>query len=69
MKKVVVLGPESTGKTTLTRNLSDHYMTNYVQEYARDFLETKKNHYIEEDLLQIAKGQIMLENKVTRVQE
>ena len=36
MIKVVVLGPESTGKSSLCAQLADHYKTGWVKEYARE---------------------------------
>ncbi len=38
-KRVLVCGPESTGKTTLTRDLAAHYGTVWVPEQARDYAE------------------------------
>jgi nicotinamide riboside kinase len=35
IKRVVICGPESTGKSTMTKNLSVHFKTNYVDEFAR----------------------------------
>ena len=37
-KRVVVYGPESTGKTTLAARLAEHYRTVWVPEYARSYL-------------------------------
>ncbi len=66
--KVVLFGPESTGKTTLARLLAEHYETVWVPEFARDYLQEKFNRtqIICEysDLLPIAKGQIRLENEL-----
>ena len=64
--KVVLFGPESTGKTTLSRQLADHYNTEWVPEYGREYLQKKWD--LEQsvcqpvDLLPIAKGQMRLEN-------
>lgn len=63
MKKIVITGPESTGKTTLARQLAAHYGTKYVPEYARIFLENLDRPYTIADLLPIAKGQLDLENQ------
>ena len=57
MKRIVVIGPESTGKTTLAEHLSKHFSTVLVTEFARDFLTYLDRPYEEEDLLTIAKGQ------------
>lgn len=39
VKKVVILGTESCGKSTLTKNLARIYNTTYVSEYGREFCE------------------------------
>lgn len=39
--KVVLFGPESTGKTTLSRQLARHYNTVWAPEYAREYLQKK----------------------------
>ena len=66
IKRIVICGPESTGKSTITENLSVHFNTNYVDEFAREFLQKKWDIFNEvctkEDLIKIAKGQIELEN-------
>ncbi len=58
LKKIVILGPESTGKTTLCKQLADHYQTKWVPEYAREYLVQNGTNYSFDDLLTIAKGQI-----------
>jgi HTH-type transcriptional repressor of NAD biosynthesis genes len=40
VKRVAVVGPESTGKTTLARDLARHYRTVWASEYARGYLES-----------------------------
>lgn len=63
--KVVLFGPESTGKTTLAAQLADHYQTRWVPEFMREYLErkwkTKGKLISKEDLLPIAKGQLYSE--------
>ena len=63
MKKVVITGPECTGKTYLAKALANHYNTRWVPEFARDFLNNLDRPYVEEDLLEIAKGQLNLESQ------
>jgi HTH-type transcriptional repressor of NAD biosynthesis genes len=45
MKKIVLYGPESTGKTMLAQKLAEHYQTLYAPEYARYYLELKLELY------------------------
>src|SRR5258705_2087907 len=63
LKKIVVIGPESTGKSTLCVQLTQHYATTWCPEFAREYLLTHGKKYDYDDLLTIAKGQIELENK------
>jgi nicotinamide riboside kinase len=58
VKKVVILGPESTGKSTLCKQLAAHFGTSWVKEYAREYLLQNGTSYTYENLLDIAKGQI-----------
>lgn len=62
MKKIVVIGPESTGKSSLCAALAAHYATDWVREYAREYLDTYGTHYRFEDLLKIAQGQLANED-------
>ncbi|MEO9659668.1 MAG: ATP-binding protein [Maribacter dokdonensis] len=68
--KVVLFGPESTGKTTLSEQLARHYHTVWVPEYAREYLQDKWNNERKtcepHDLLPIAEGQMCLENKLAK---
>jgi len=63
MKKIVVIGPESTGKSTLCEKLADHYQTSWCPEYAREYLLAHGTDYSYDSLLTIAKGQVALEEK------
>ena len=62
IKKVVIIGPESTGKSSLCEQLAAHYKSTWVPEYAREFLLTHGNDYTYEDLLLIAQKQAELED-------
>ncbi len=64
MKKIVVIGPESTGKSTLCLQLAEHYQTLWCAEYAREYLEKHGTDYTYDDLLKIAKGQTELEERI-----
>jgi len=61
IRKIVAIGPESTGKSSLCKALAAHYNTLYAKEYAREYLLTNGTHYTYDNLLDIAKGQIQLE--------
>jgi NadR type nicotinamide-nucleotide adenylyltransferase len=61
LKKIVVIGPESTGKSTLCEQLAAHYGTVWTPEYAREYLLIHGMEYDYADLLVIAKGQVALE--------
>src|SRR5688572_22748890 len=68
-KKVVIIGPESTGKSTLCRRLAAHFHTLCCPEYAREYLLEHGMYYTYDDLLTIAKGQLALEDEyVSNVQ-
>jgi len=57
MIKIAVIGPESTGKSTLCNELALHYNQKYIPEYAREFLSELKRPYSYEDLAIIAEEQ------------
>ena len=63
MKRVVLTGPESTGKSTLASLLGRDLECPIVEEYARDYISQLKLPYSQSDLLQIAEGQFLLERK------
>jgi NadR type nicotinamide-nucleotide adenylyltransferase len=64
-KKIVVTGPESTGKSTLCEQLATHYKTGWVPEYARQYLLALGRPYQYDDLLIIARGQLEQEDRIT----
>lgn len=65
IKKVVVIGPESTGKSTLCEQLAQHYETIWCPEYAREYLLSNGTNYEFDDLLTIARGQLAQEDEYT----
>ena len=58
MIKVAILGPESTGKTELARNLAEHFDVDWIPEYAREYVEKLNAPYTYEDVCAIARKQI-----------
>lgn len=62
IKKIVIIGPESTGKSTLCGQLAAHYNTVWCPEYAREYLLQNGTNYTFDDLALIAKGQLALED-------
>lgn len=61
IKKIAITGPESTGKSTLSKQLSDYYDAVLVEEYAREYIDNLKRPYTQEDILKIAKRQKEIE--------
>lgn len=57
IKRICIFGPESTGKSTLTKQLAAHYQTNHVSEYARTYLEAKQKDPTYDDMELIGRGQ------------
>jgi len=62
-KKILITGPECTGKTTLAQELSRFYGSTWVPEYARRYLMQIGREYEEHDLLVIARGQLREERE------
>jgi NadR type nicotinamide-nucleotide adenylyltransferase len=62
IKKIVLIGPESTGKSTLSASLAAHFSTIWCREYAREYLLEHGTDYDFNDLLTIARGQLKLED-------
>lgn len=63
-KRILILGPESTGKSTLAEDLANHFGEPWVPEFAREYLETIDRLYRYEDLLEIGKGQAKSEDRL-----
>lgn len=66
LKKIVIIGPESTGKSTLCEQLAEHYSTEWCPEYAREYLLKHGTDYSFQDLLTIAQGQLDLEDRYVK---
>jgi len=63
MKRVVLTGSESTGKTTLARQLASHFEADFVPEFVRDFAARKGAPIDFADHGAIARGQMALEDE------
>jgi nicotinamide riboside kinase len=63
IRKIVIIGPESTGKSTLCSELATHFHTVWCPEYAREYLLKYGTDYSFEDLAVIASGQLKLEEE------
>ena len=59
--KIAIVGPESSGKSSLSLALAKYYQCEWVPEYARKFLDQLDRPYVEDDLLDIAVGQMLVE--------
>jgi NadR type nicotinamide-nucleotide adenylyltransferase len=63
-KRIVITGPESTGKSWLAKQLALKFHTHFVPEYAREYLLEHGLEYNEDDVEAIAKGQLEREDKL-----
>jgi len=63
IKRIVVTGPESTGKTELAHNLAQYFQTVWVPEYARSYVENLSRPYTREDIENIARYQLTQEKE------
>ncbi len=57
MVKIGIIGPESSGKSTLAQQLARRY-GEYIPEYARDYVAALNGHYTYADVLTIARHQV-----------
>jgi len=64
MLKIAILGPESTGKTVLAEQLAAYFKSQWVPEYAREYVEKLASPYGFDDICNIAKRQIQKEKEV-----
>lgn len=66
IKRVAIVGGESTGKSELACALAHQYHTEWVPEYAREYLTHLNRNYELSDLTAIAKGQLELEQLILK---
>jgi len=64
IKKIAVVGPESTGKSTISVQLADHYNTVWVPEYAREYCAALTVPCTWQDEINMFRGQLKLENQI-----
>lgn len=66
VRRVSLLGPESTGKTTLARKLAAHFETVFVPEYARQTAQSLGRPFAFGDVAGIARSQLAAEDSLAR---
>lgn len=67
MHKIVITGPESCGKTTLLNQINNKWNFTVIPEYARTYIDKLNRPYAYNDILEIAKGQIALEDNLNEL--
>lgn len=63
--KIIFTGPESSGKTTITKAIAQHFGMPWLPEYSRTYLQKLNRPYAPKDLLEIAKGQVAAEKSLS----
>ncbi len=66
LQRIIITGPESTGKSTLAEQLANHYQSAFLPEYARTYIESLNRAYNYNDLISIAKMQVKLEKEAIK---
>jgi HTH-type transcriptional regulator, transcriptional repressor of NAD biosynthesis genes len=66
LRRVAIVGPESSGKSTLTAALAAHYDTRYVAEYGRTYLDAMGLEINAEAILNIVRGHRAAEEAMAR---
>jgi NadR type nicotinamide-nucleotide adenylyltransferase len=66
IKKIALIGPESTGKTTLCESLAAHFKTVWVPEISRNYIGALKRKYTLEDIEHCTKAQLTEEEKLKK---
>jgi NadR type nicotinamide-nucleotide adenylyltransferase len=56
--RIALIGPESTGKTTLAMQLAEHYGSAWIPEYSRGYVENLKRRYSADDVIYCAEKQM-----------
>lgn len=63
IQKIAIVGPESTGKSSLAAALAEKLSAPWVPEYARAYIDQLDRPYEQSDLRQIAQGQLAWEKQ------
>lgn len=63
IQKIAVVGPESTGKSTISAQLAEHYQTVWVPEYAREYCAALTEPCNWQDEINMFRGQLDLERQ------
>lgn len=69
IKRIAITGPESTGKSQLSKQLADIFKTLWVPEFAREYLDQINKPYNYQDILIISKQQFINENEMAKKAE
>lgn len=69
IKKIAIVGPESTGKSTITQQLARHYKTLWVPEYARYYCAALTEPCNLQDEINMYHGQVALEESILAIAE
>lgn len=69
IKKIAIVGPESTGKSTISQLLAKHYKVSWVPEYARYYCENLEAPYTLQDEINMYYGQLSLEDAILAITE
>ena len=67
LKKICFIGPESTGKTTLAKNIANQLQTVYVAEYAKELIDVQNGNLYSHNMLEIGNAQIRVEKALERM--
>ncbi|HEU4717535.1 MAG TPA: AAA family ATPase [Bacteroidia bacterium] len=66
IRRIAILGAESTGKTTLARSLALRFSTAWIPEYAREYMAEHPGAYTTDVVVEIAQKQLEEENRLVR---
>lgn len=69
IKKIAIVGPESTGKSTISKQLARYYAVPWVPEYARYYCQALTEPCTLQDEVNMFHGQLALEQSVLAIAE